>query len=210
MPIYDISLTISPSMPVWPGDPPVKFTQTEAMDAGAEYNLTRLDISAHTGTHVDAPHHFLNDDRTVESLPLEVLTGPCYVVQLPDDVDEISAEVLDRIPLAAGTTRILFGTRNSRFWVQGENRFQEDFVAVSEDGAVWLVERGIKLVGIDYLSVAPFTDSVPTHQVLLKAGVVVLEGINLSQVQRGFYDLFCLPLKLAGADGAPARAILVG
>lgn len=210
MPIYDISLTISPSLPVWPGDPPVKMPLTESMEAGAEYNLTRLDISAHTGTHVDAPHHFLNDGRTVESLALDVLTGPCYVVQLPDDVDEISAEVLERIPLAAGTTRILFGTRNSKLWAQGETRFQENFVAISEDGAEWLVERGIKLVGVDYLSVAPYSDSVPTHRVLLQAGVVALEGINLSQVPRGFYDLYCLPLKLAGADGAPARAILVG
>lgn len=210
MTIYDISLTISPSLPVWPGDPPVKMPLTESMEAGAEYNLTRLDISAHTGTHVDAPHHFLNDGRTVESLALDVLTGPCYVVQLPDDVDEISAEVLERIPLAAGTTRILFGTRNSKLWAQGETRFQENFVAISEDGAEWLVERGIKLVGVDYLSVAPYSDSVPTHRVLLQAGVVALEGINLSQVPRGFYDLYCLPLKLAGADGAPARAILVG
>lgn len=210
MPIYDISLTISPSLPVWPGDPPVKMPLTESMEAGAEYNLTRLDISAHTGTHVDAPHHFLNDGRTVETLALDVLTGPCYVVQLPDDVDEISAEVLERIPLAAGTTRILFGTRNSKLWAQGETRFQENFVAISEDGAEWLVERGIKLVGVDYLSVAPYSDSVPTHRVLLQAGVVALEGINLSQVPRGFYNLYCLPLKLAGADGAPARAILVG
>lgn len=210
MPIYDISLTISPSLPVWPGDPPVKMPLTESMEAGAEYNLTRLDISAHTGTHVDAPHHFLNDGRTVESLALDVLTGPCYVVQLPDDVDEISAEVLERIPLAAETTRILFGTRNSKFWAQGETRFQEDFVAISEDGAEWLVERGVKLVGVDYLSVAPYSDSVPTHRVLLQAGIVALEGLNLAQVPRGFYDLYCLPLKLAGADGAPARAILVG
>lgn len=210
MPIYDISLAISPYLPVWPGDPPIKMPQTVSMDAGAEYNLTRLDISAHTGTHVDAPHHFLNDGRTVESLPLEVLTGPCYVLQLPDDIDEISADVLGRTSLPTGVPRILFGTRNSKLWARGENTFQEDFVAITPDGAEWLVAQGIKLVGVDYLSVAPYSDSVPTHQILLKAGVVALEGLNLSQVPRGFYDLYCLPLKLAGADGAPARAILVG
>ncbi len=209
MNIYDITLTISPAMPVWPGDPAVRLEQVESIDKGDHVNVTRLDLSAHTGTHVDAPHHFLNDGRTVESLPLEVLTGLCYVVQLPDAVDEISAEVLARIPIAEGTTRILFGTRNSRWWAQGNNQFQTDFVAVTEDGAQWLVERGIQLVGIDYLSVAPFGDSTPTHEVLLKAGVVVLEGINLSQVPRGFYTLYCLLLKLAGSDGAPARAILV-
>ncbi|PKN95393.1 MAG: cyclase [Chloroflexi bacterium HGW-Chloroflexi-6] len=210
MPIYDISLTVSPTLPVWPGDPPVKMTQTESMAAGAQYNLTRLDISAHTGTHVDAPHHFLNDGRTVETLSLEVLTGPCYVVQLPDDVDEISAEVLERTSLPSGTIRILFGTRNSKLWARDEKNFQEDFVAISPDGAQWLVAHGIKLVGVDYLSVAPFSDSVPTHEILLRAGVIALEGLNLSQIPRGFYDLYCLPLKLAGADGAPARAILVG
>lgn len=209
MTLYDISLPLSPQTPVWPGDAPILLEQTEAMAHGAEYNLTRLAMSAHAGTHVDAPHHFLNDGRTVETLPLEVLTGACYVAQLPDDVEEITAEVLARTPLPAGVERLLFGTRNSRYWAQGVQEFQTDFVAVSADGARWLVERGIKLVGIDYLSVAPYHDSVPTHRILLEAGVVVLEGINLNQVPRGFYDLYCLPLKLVGSDGAPARAILV-
>jgi arylformamidase len=210
MPIYDITLTISPAMPVWPGDPAVKLEQIEAMDRGDHVNVTRLDLSAHTGTHVDAPHHFLNDGRTVENLPLEVLTGPCYVAQLPDDVDEITAAILARTPIPDGTTRLLFGTSNSHWWAQGVLEFQPDFVAVSEDGAQWLVDHGVKLVGVDYLSVAPYQQSTPTHTVLLKAGIVILEGVNLAQVPRGFYDLYCLPLKLAGSDGAPARAILVG
>lgn len=209
MRIHDISLPISPALPVWPGDPAIVLEQTESMDRGAEYNMTRLDASVHIGTHVDAPHHFLNDHRTVEDLPLEVLTGLCYVVQLPDDVDAITAEVLDGISLTEGTTRILFGTRNSHLWTKGEMQFQADFVAVTEDGAKWLVERGIQLVGVDYLSVSPYEESVPTHRVLLQAGVVVVEGLNLSQIPRGFYDLYCLPLKLVGADGAPARAILI-
>ncbi len=209
MTIYDITLTISPEMPVWPGDPAVELELVESMDRGDHVNVTRLNLSAHTGTHVDAPHHFLNDQRTVENLALEVLTGPCFVIQLPDDVDEISAAVLERVPWADGTTRVLFGTSNSRFWAQGEKTFQENFVAVSEDGAQWLVAHGVKLVGVDYLSVAPFGDSGPTHKALLNAGVVIVEGLNLSQIPRGFYDLYCLPLKLAGADGAPARAILV-
>lgn len=209
MTLYDISLPLSPQTPVWPGDAAIVLEQVVSMNDGAEYNLTRLAMSAHAGTHVDAPHHFLNDGRTVESLPLEVLTGPCYVAQLPDDVDEITAEVLARTPIPEGTQRILFGTRNSRYWAQGVQEFQTDFVAISEDGARWLVERGVKLVGVDYLSVAPYHDSVPTHRVLLQAGVIALEGINLAQVPRGIYELYCLPLKLAGSDGAPARAILV-
>jgi len=209
MTIYDISLTISPTLPTWPGDPPLELEQIESMDKGAHANVTHISAAVHLGTHVDAPHHFLNDGRTVESLPLDILTGPCYVTQLPDAIEAITAEVLDRTEITSDMQRVLFGTRNSHLWAKGESTFQTEFVAITEDGAEWLVERGIKLVGVDYLSVAPYGDSVPTHTVLLKAGVVVVEGLNLSQVVRGFYDLYCLPLKIAGSDGAPARAILI-
>lgn len=210
MTIYDISLTISPELPVWPGDPAVQLTQVAAMDQGDNANVSHLSFGVHTGTHVDAPHHFLNDNRTVESLPLEVLTGPCYVFQFPDDVDAITAEVLERTAWPSGVTRVLFGTRNSKIWARGENTFQTDFVGITEDGAHWLVEKGVRLVGVDYLSVAPYKQSRPTHEVLLNAGVVIVEGLDLSAVPRGFYDLYCLPLKIAGSDGAPTRAILVG
>jgi arylformamidase len=209
MRILDISLPISPSLPVWPGDPAVELEQIASMDQGAEANVSRFSASVHVGTHVDAPHHFLNDHRTVENLPLEVLTGPCFVAQLPDGVDSITAEVLEGVPLPEGTTRLLFGTRNSHLWVKGGTQFQTDFVAITQDGAEWLVAHGIQLVGVDYLSVSPYDDSVPTHTVLLRVGVVIVEGLNLSQVPRGFYDLYCLPLKLVGAEGAPARAILI-
>ena len=209
MTIHDISLTISPSLPTWPGDPGLILEQFESMDKGAHANVTSISSSVHLGTHVDAPHHFLNDGRTVESLPLDILTGPCYVTQLPDGIDAITAEVLERTEITAEMKRVLFGTSNSHYWARGESQFQEDFVAITEDGAEWLVERGVQLVGVDYLSVAPFGDSEPTHKVLLKAGVVVVEGLNLSNVMRGFYDLYCLPLKIAGSDGAPARVILI-
>jgi arylformamidase len=209
MTIHDISLTISPSLPTWPGDPPLELKLIESMDKGAHANVTHLSAAVHLGTHVDAPHHFLNDGRTVENLPLDILTGPCYVTQLPDGIEAITAEVLDRTEITSEMKRVLFGTRNSHLWAKGESKFQTDFVAITEDGAEWLVERGIQLVGVDYLSVAPYGDSVPTHTVLLKAGVVVVEGLNLSKIVRGFYDLYCLPLKIAGSDGAPARAILV-
>ncbi len=210
MTIHDISLTISHEMPIWPGDPEVELSQLSFIDRGANANVSLLSFGVHTGTHVDAPHHFLNDGRTVESLPLDVLTGPCYVLQLPDDVDAITEEVLARTPLPQGVSRLLFGTRNSKWWAAGENTFQTDFVGVTEEGAQWLVEHGVKLVGVDYLSVAPYKQSRPTHVILLEAGVVIVEGLNLSQVPRGFYDLYCLPLKIADSDGAPARAILVG
>ena len=209
MTIYDISLTISPSLPTWPGDPALELEQIESMDKGSSANVTHISAAVHLGTHVDAPHHFLNDGRTVEQLPLSILTGPCYVVQLPDGVEAITAEVLERMELTFDFKRVLFGTRNSHLWAKGETKFQTDFVAITEDGAEWLVERGVQLVGVDYLSVAPFGDATATHTVLLKAGVVIVEGLNLSQISRGFYDLYCLPLKIAGSDGAPARAILI-
>jgi arylformamidase len=209
MTIYDISLSISPNLPTWPGDPGLKLEQYASMDQGGHYNATQISSSVHLGTHVDAPRHFLNDGSAVEQLPLEVLTGPCYVTQLPDGIDAITAEVLDRTEITSAMKRVLFGTSNSHYWAKGESIFQTDFVAITEDGAEWLVERGVQLVGIDYLSIAPYDESIPTHTVLLKAGVVVVEGLNLSNIMRGFYDLYCLPLKIAGSDGAPARAILI-
>jgi len=209
MTIYDISLSISPNLPTWPGDPGLKLEQFESMEKGALYNATQLSSSVHVGTHVDAPRHFLKDGITVEQLPLEVLTGPCYVAQLPDGIDAITAEVLDRTEITSEMKRVLFGTSNSHYWAKGESKFQTDFVAITEDGAEWLVGRGIQLVGIDYLSIAPYSEAIPTHQVLLRAGVVVVEGLNLSNIMRGFYDLYCLPLKIVGSDGAPARAILI-
>lgn len=209
MTIYDISLTISPDLPTWPGDPQLELEKFESMDRGAHNNVSRISTSVHIGTHVDAPYHFLNDGIAVDQLALEVLTGPCYVLQLPDGIEAITADVLERTEITGEMKRVLFGTRNSHVWAGGESEFQTDFVAITEDGAEWLVGRGVQLVGVDYLSVAPYGDSVPTHTVLLKAGVVVVEGLNLSNVMRGFYDLYCLPLKIAGCDGAPARAILV-
>ncbi len=210
MKIYDISLPISPALPIWPGDSPLVLERVESMDDGAHVNVSRLSCSVHTGTHVDAPHHFLNDGRTVESLPLEALIGPAWVAALPPGADLVTASVLEAASIPGGTTRLLLKTRNSEIWRRGEMRFQEDFVAVSPDGAEWLVAHGIRLIGVDYLSVAPFQDSDPTHHILLKAGVIILEGVDLSAVEAGTYDLYCLPLKLAGSDGAPARAILVG
>lgn len=209
MTIYDISLTISPDLPTWPGDPRLELEQIESMNKGAHANVTRMSSSVHIGTHVDAPHHFLNDGRTIEQLSLEALTGSCYVLQLPDGIDAITSEVLERSEITSEMKRILFGTRNSHLWAQGETEFQTDFVAVTDDGADWLVEHGVTLVGVDYLSVAPYGDSVATHKTLLEAGIVIVEGLNLSKVMRGFYDLYCLPLKIAGSDGAPARAILI-
>jgi len=196
-------------MPVWPGDPSIAVRQVTAIDDGEQANVSSLAMSVHSGTHVDAPHHFLNDGRTVEQLPLEILIGPCCVVRLPDEVTRIDAQVLQGLTLPENTTRLLFRTSNSRLWKKQEKEFNPEFVAINAEGASWLVRQGIRLVGVDYLSVAPFEDSTPTHRILLEAGVVLLEGLDLSAVPPGDYDLYCLPLKLGGADGAPARAILI-
>ena len=210
MKIYDISLPISPDMPVWPGDPAVVLEQVSSMDAGAHDNVSRLACGVHTGTHVDAPHHFLNDHRTVESLALDILVGPALVVQVADEVDVVTADVLEKAAIPSGTLRLLLKTCNSQLWERGEKEFFPGFVGISADGAEWLVRQDVKLVGIDYLSVAPYKQSVPTHRALLEAGIIIVEGMNLSAISQGTYTLYCLPLKLVGSDGAPARAILVG
>jgi len=209
MKTYDITVPISPNMPVWPGDPVVTLERVSKIEEGANANVSHLALSAHTGTHVDAPYHFLSDGDTLEKVPLSLMMGRAYVLQLTD-VDLITAEILKKADLPPRTRRILFKTRNSDYWAHDEKQFQTDFVALSADGAKYLVDRGVKLVGIDYLSIAPFKNSRPTHEILLKAGVLVLEGVNLSEVAQGRYTLYCLPLNLQGVDGAPARVVLTG
>lgn len=208
MKIYDISLTVTPALPVWPGDPSVKVERISKMEEGRHNNVSQIAMSAHAGTHVDAPYHFIADGKTIEQLSLDTLIGPAQVVEIAGDSELITAENLKSAGIPAGTTRLLLKTRNSGYWTQPGLPFQKDFSAVSPDGAEYLVQQGIKLVGIDYFSIAPFGDSVPTHRTLLGAQIVVLEGLNLSQVPAGPYQLYCLPLKLGGSDGAPARAIL--
>ncbi len=209
MKIYDISLTISPTLVTWPGDPSIMLDRVSKIEEGADANVSRIQMGVHTGTHVDAPFHFVAGGRTVESLPLEVLVGPAQVVQIPLGETVIDVAVLERAGIEPGMERTLFKTANAEHWQREPERFKTDFVAISVDGADWLVQHGVRLVGIDYLSVAPFDAAVPTHVALLKAGVIALEGLDLSQVQPGVYDLYCLPLKLQGSDGAPARTILI-
>jgi len=206
---YDITVPITTDMPVWPGDPSVKMQRVSKIEEGDNANVTHVSLSAHTGTHVDAPYHFLSDGEKLESVPLNLMMGRAYVLHL-QDADLITADVLKQAEIPSRTRRVLLKTRNSDYWARIEKEFQTDFVALSPDGAQYLVERGIKLVGIDYLSVAPYKQSRPTHEVLLKNGVLILEGIDLSEVSQGRYTLYCLPLNLYGVDGAPARAILVG
>jgi arylformamidase len=195
-------------MVVWPGDPGVSITQTAHIDQGDTATVSRLELGAHTGTHIDAPAHFIQNGVGVDALNLGTLVGLALVTEAKD-ADVLTADVLAELAIPLGTERVLLRTRNSELWTRDRQEFDTDFVAISEDGARWLVERGIRLIGIDYLSVGPYDEPVPTHRLLLDAGVVVVEGLDLSSVRPGMYQLVCLPLNVVGIDGAPARAILI-
>lgn len=210
--IIDISLPIGPELLVWPGDPPVVVEPAATMAGGDPANVSLLRFGTHTGTHVDPPAHFLAGAPTVDRLPLDALVGEAVVADLTAEPGPVGPAALDRLELPAGTTRLLLKTANSELWRAagpGPPPFPDHYVAVSPAGARWLVERGIRLVGIDFLSIeerdAP---GYPAHIALLSAGVVILEGLDLSAVAPGRYTLVCLPLRIAGGDGAPTRAVL--
>lgn len=207
---YDITLTISRDLVVWPGDPRVEIEQIASITQGNDANVSHIRMGVHTGTHVDAPYHFINSGKTIEEMDIDLLTGRAYVLHVPDDIDLITREFIEKSNIPPRTKRVLFKTRNSQRWANGETSFDEQYVALNPEASALLIKRGVKLVGVDYLGVAPFNDVVPTHQVLLGAGVVVVEGLDLSEVSQGRYTLYCLPMKIGGVDGAPARAILVG
>ena len=206
--IYDITVPISESIAVWPGDPAVEISQSSHMKRGDKNTVSRLALGAHVGTHVDAPSHFILDGAGVDTLDLETLVGPADVIDTPD-TELLTSDVLASLPIPPDCDRILFHTRNSAWWDEGYSTFNPRFVALSEDGAQWLVARGVRLVGIDYLSVAPYKNSTPTHRALLSAGIVIIEGLDLRGISPGRYELVCLPLRITGIDGAPARAILI-
>ena len=209
MRIHDVSLTISPDLVVWPGDPSIHLERAKKIEEGANANSSIINMSVHSGTHVDAPFHFLPGGKGIEQLDLDVLIGPAIVYDLSDRTNVIDAQTLQNLKIAKGTRRVLFKTRNSRYWADGTKEFHPDFVGVDLDGANYLVEFGIKLIGMDYLSVSPYKKSRPTHEALLNKEIIIVEGLNLSEINPGPYQLYCFPLKLKGSDGAPARVVLV-
>jgi arylformamidase len=210
VPIYDISVPISNELPTWPGDPSVQLTVWRSLSAYDAANVSMLNFGAHTGTHVDAPAHFIDGAAKIESLSLDVLIGPAQVIEAPDDLRVINEEFF-LAHCAPDTTRVLFKTRNSAFWSESEPVFHTDFTYLDLNAAQRLVEQGIKLVGIDYLSIEKYdSPNHETHLALLSYGVVILEGLNLADVPGGNYELICLPLRLrtSKGDGAPARVVL--
>jgi len=209
MKIFDISLPVDPQLPVWPGDPKIVLERYRAISRGHASNDSKLACSVHSGTHVDAPAHFIKDGLTVEQLPLDVLIGPAYVVDL-SEADAITSDFFEALALPQETIRLLIKTRNSALWSDPHHQFNPDFVALTAEAANWVVKRGIRLVGIDYLSIQMYKDPEPlTHRILLEAGVVIVEGLCLQNVRSGLYTLICLPIKLVGSEGAPARTVLI-
>lgn len=205
--IYDISVQISEKMIVYPGDPAVEIIPDSRISKGESSNLSTLKFGSHTGTHVDPPYHMKDDGLTVDRLPLDALIGECFVCDVGDaPVVRIEELVAAGIPL--GIERVLLKTRNSAFWNKPE--FRADFTHLDPDAARWLIDHGVRLVGIDYLSVDPLhSEAHPTHMRLIESGVIIAEGLDLSAVSQGIYTLVCLPLKVLRGDGGPARAILI-
>jgi arylformamidase len=203
----DISLPLQAKMPIWPGSVGFHLTHTKRLEDGDQANISRLDSDVHVGTHIDAPSHFVKGGLTVEQLSLDILIGLAVVAYLPE-IDAIKAQDLDNLSLPSGTQRLLLRTRNSDLWPAQVTEFKKDFVALTNDAAHWIVKNGICLIGIDYLSIQRYNDDSFTHNILLKAGVIIIEGLNLASVQPGVYELICLPLCIVGAEGSPARAVL--
>ena len=209
MSIYDITVPIAPGRtPTYPGDPGIEVSAWAAISRGDPANVTDLHFGAHTGTHVDAPAHFIEGAPGLPSLPLDALVGESVVVEVPESALSVEEEHLSDI---GDAVRVLFKTRNSSFWGDPRGRFREDFTYISPAAARSLAGRGVRLVGFDYLSVEKFgSEDFATHLALLSEGVVIVEGLDLRGVAPGRYELLCLPLRIeAGSgDGAPARAVL--
>ncbi len=208
MKIYDVSVPISGKTPVYEGDPQVEIDLKLSLENGDAANVSQICLGVHTATHVDAPNHFIEGTKKLIDLDLNVLIGECRVVELEKDVMAIEPKHVADLENAE---RILFKTRNSDFWADLEQSFRKDFTYIEPEAAKILVEKGVKLVGIDYLSVEKFGAETPeTHITLLEKEVIILEGLDLREVSAGVYELISLPLKIAegAGDGSPSRTVL--
>jgi arylformamidase len=201
----DVSVPLGPGLPAYPGNPEFELHPIKRIAEGGSSNVSRLVLGTHTGTHVDAPRHFFDDGHAVDAMPLDLLIGRARVI----GINKRGAITRDDLA-AAGLRedlRILFKTPNSGFWQSAA--FREDFTYLDESGARYLVEQGVKVVGIDYLSIEQFKKpGAPAHRALLAEDVIIIEGLNLAEAEPGMYELYCLPLPVSGADGAPARVVL--
>lgn len=212
MRIIDISIPIKKGMPVWPKSLKPHLRQVFSHKKGDLCTQTEINMDLHTGTHIDAPLHCIGEGAPIDKLKLETMVGPAFVAYLPK-VKTITSEILGNINLPRGISRLLFKTSNSEFWVKKETKFQKKFVALTPDGAQWLADHDIELVGNDYLSVGIFSntgkDQAEVHRILLEKSIVLLEGLDLSGVKPGIYQLICLPIKLINTEAGPVRAVLM-
>jgi arylformamidase len=205
MKLIDVSVPLGPGVPIYPGNTPFTLEAIKRIASGGSSNVSTLHLSAHCGTHVDAPRHFFDDGPGADAIPLETLIGRARVIEIPAGRG-VNADELSRFDLS-GEVRVLIKTANSRLWESPE--FHADYVGMTADGATLLVDRGVVVVGVDYLSVEQFrAPGAPAHHILLGAGAIVIEGLNLAHVEAGVYDMWCLPLPIVGSDGAPARVVL--
>jgi arylformamidase len=205
--IYDVSVPIRAGGLVYPGNPEIEIELQQAVARGASANVSTIRFGSHTGTHADAARHFFDDGETVDRIPLDRLIGPAVLLKFSDDVRSIGAAEL-RTQNLGGYKRVLLGTRNSAMLSQSD--FARDYTYLAPDGAQYLVDEGVELVGIDYLSIEQFhSGHHRTHRTLLERSVVIVEGLDLSVPEAGEYQFVCLPLRIAGGDGAPARAVLI-
>lgn len=206
--IIDISVPIDDKLPIWPNSPKPKFSKISSIRGGDSANDTEIKMSVHTGTHIDAPLHFIQNGKSVEKLDLKTFFGPVFVVYLPK-IKEITSRDIRKLNLPKKTERILFKTENSNLWRKKISKFNKNYVGLTVDAAEWLSKKGVKLVGIDYLSIAKFDEAEEVHKILLEKGIIILEGINLNKVKQGRYQLVCLPVKIAGLEASQTRAILI-
>ena len=202
----DVSVALRPDIATFPGDPIYSIERALAIANGAICNVSRLDMGVHTGTHLDAPSHFIDGAAGTESIQLGACIGPAWVVDATALSGNIGPTELASLDIPPDETRLLFKTPNSELWNQPG--FSEAFIGLDGEAARVLAERRVRLVGADYLSIAPFGNPAPTHLALLSAGVVIIEGLDLRAVDPGPVDLLCLPLRLVGSDGVPARALV--
>ena len=206
--LYDITVPTHPELPVWKDDNKAKIWQSARISQGDICNVSNLRMGVHTGTHIDAPLHFIDGGKTTNEIPLHQLIGACFVVEL-EGRKEITAQGLAALEIPSGTTKLLIKTDNSDLWKDLSHPFYEDYCALTTDAAEWVRDVGISLIGIDYLSISLFKDPPEVvHQILLKAEIVIVEGLNLTDVPTGNYRLLCLPMKVEGVDGIPARVVL--
>jgi len=206
--LFDVTIPMRPGMPQWAEE---EYMATSALSSTPAdvANVTLLTMTSHTGTHVDAPRHFIHGGTTIDEIPMDRWVGPCVVVDFSEKERDLTAADLEEVAIPAGTTRVVLKTRNSELWRTHPSAFYEKFIAIDPGAAQWLVDRGVRLVAIDYLSIGSVhPDGDETHRILLGNDILVVEGLDLTNVPAGPYELLCFPLKIQGADGAPARVAL--